>query len=238
MDGDAPPSEHIVTCFAPRADGRGDELLRFDIDGKAKAVELKIGHMRKSVVAALPDIAIDLIELAAFVYAIDSSISRGGLTVRQMGAKWHRRFRVTLPVRKLQSWSDPALKRELEETLMFLSGDRFSFSFTQMQEVEFEPERYFGFDEEDAWQPNAVLMFSGGLDSFAGALEEIIECKNKVALVSHFSATKIAPIQRDLYRHMVRRLGPNALRHFPMRVQLRRGTNAEGTHRARSFLFA
>lgn len=238
MDGAAPPSEHIVTCFAPRADGRGDEQLRFDIDGKAKAVELRIGHLRKSVVVALPDIAIDLIELAAFVYAIDSSISRGGLTDRQMGAKWHRRFRVTLPVRKLETWSNPALKRELEETLMFLSGDRFSFTFTQMEEAEFEPERYFDFDEEDAWQPDTVLMFSGGLDSFAGALEEIIERRNKVALISHFSATKIAPIQRDLYRHMVQRLGPNALRHFPMRVQLRRGTNAEGTHRARSFLFA
>lgn len=238
MDGDAPPSEHIVTCFAPRADGRGDEQLRFDIDGKAKAVDLRIGHMRKSIIAAFPDIAIDLIELAAFVYAIDSSISRGGLTDQQMGAKWHRRFRVTLPVRKLETWSDPALKRELEETLMFLSGDRFSFNFTQMEEGQFEPERYFEFDEEDAWQPDTVLMFSGGLDSFAGALEEIIERQHKVALISHFSATKIAPIQRDLYRHMVQRLGANALHHFPMRVQLRHGTNAEGTHRTRSFLFA
>ena len=67
-----------------------------------------------------------------------------------------------------------------------------------MEAVEFEPNRYFDFDEEDAWQPDSVLMFSGGLDFFAGALEEIIERKNKVALISHFSATKIAPIQRDL----------------------------------------
>ena len=36
--------------------------------------------------------------------------------------------------------------------------------------------------------PDTVMMFSGGLDSFAGALEEIIERNNKIALISHFSA--------------------------------------------------
>lgn len=238
MDGVASLPEHVVTCHAPQADGRGDEQLRFEIDGKAKGVELRIGHMRKSLVAALPDVAIDLIELAAFVYAIDSSVSRGGLTDQQMGKKWYRNFRVTMPVRMLSLWSDPALKLELEETLMFLSGDRFHFDFTQMESGNYQPDRYFDFAKEDAWQPDSVLMFSGGLDSFAGALEEIIERKHKVALISHFSATKIAPIQRDLQKHMASKLGSQMLRHFPMRVQLRRGTNVEGTHRARSFLFA
>ena len=37
---------------------------------------------------------------------------------------------------------------------------------------------------------------------------------------------------------MASNLGPENLKHFPMRVQLRHGTNVEGTHRARSFLFA
>ncbi len=238
MGGAAPLPDHVVTCFAPQADGRGDEQLRFDIDGKPKGVTLQIGHMRKSLVAALPDIAIDLIELAAFVYAIDSSVSRGGLTDQQMGKKWHRRFRVTMSVRLLSLWSDPALKRELEETFLFLSGDRFLFEFTQMEAKTFEHNRYFDFAEEDAWQPDSVIMFSGGLDSFAGALEEIIERHHRVALISHFSSTKIAPIQRDLQKHMASNLGPENLKHFPMRVQLRHGTNVEGTHRARSFLFA
>ena len=93
MDGAAPLPDHVVTCFAPQADSRGDEQLRFEIDGKSKGVALQIGHMRKSLVAALPDIAIDLIELAAFVYAIDSSVSRGGLADQQMGKKWYRSFR-------------------------------------------------------------------------------------------------------------------------------------------------
>ncbi|MEP4197263.1 MAG: 7-cyano-7-deazaguanine synthase [Aliishimia sp.] len=220
------------------ADVKGNEQLRFEIDGKPKGVSLRIGHMRKSLVAALPDIAIDLIELASFVYAINSSVSRGGQTDQQMGAKWHRKFRVEMPVRRLSLWSEPKLKASLEETLMFLSGDRFEFEFTKMGPEPFEPNRYFDFAPESAWQPDSVLMFSGGLDSYAGALEEIIERKQKVALISHFSATKIAPIQRDLQKTMAERLGKQMLRHFPMQVQLSQGTNVEGTHRARSFLFA
>lgn len=238
MDNVAHQPEHIVTCFPPEADGRGDEQLRFDIDGKPKAVSLRIGHIRKSLVLGLPDVALDLIEIAAFVYAIDSSISRGGLMDQQMGAKWHRSFRISLPVRNLGLWCTPQLKRALEETLMFLSGDRFSFEFTQMDAEAATPERYFEFGKESAWQPDSVLMFSGGLDSYAGALEEIIDRKQKVALISHFSATKIAPIQRDLQKHMAEKLGAPMLMHFPMRVQLKSGTNKEGTHRARSFLFA
>lgn len=230
--------EHVVTCLPPEADGRGDEQLRFEIDGNPKAVSLRIGHIRKNLVLGLPEVALDLIEIAAFVYAIDSSISRGGLMDQKMGTKWHRSFHVSLPVRNLTLWAGPHLKRTLEETLMFLSGDRFTFDFTQMDTEEAVPERYFDFGRENAWQPDSVLMFSGGLDSFAGALEEIIDRKQKVALISHFSATKIAPIQRDLQKHMAKILGAQMLMHFPMRVQLKCGTNTEGTHRTRSFLFA
>ncbi|MCG3268376.1 hypothetical protein [Yoonia sp. I 8.24] len=63
-----------------------------------KAEMAERGHIRKSLVVGLPDVALDLIEIAAFVYAIDSSVSRGGLMDQQMGAKWHRRFHVSLPV--------------------------------------------------------------------------------------------------------------------------------------------
>ena len=32
-----------------------------------------------------------------------------------------------------------------------------------------------GYDAEGSWSPDTVMLFSGGLDSYAGALEEIIE---------------------------------------------------------------
>lgn len=238
MDSAVPRPEYSVTCFAPLADREGDEQLRFEIDGNVKSFSLRIGHLSRQLVAQLPGIAIDLIEIAAFVYAIDSSISRGGHADQQMGAKWHRRFRVEVPVRELARWSEPALQRQMEETLMFLYADRFEFGFVQMKAEGFGPTKYFEFEPESAWRPDTVLMFSGGLNSFAGALEEIIDRKHKVALISHFSATKIMPIQRALQKHMAEVLAAKRLKDVPMRVQLRGVTNAEGTHRARSFLFA
>ena len=233
-----PQPEHQVRCLEPIIKVGGDERLAFEIDGQPKSVTLKIGQMNRKLVAALPDRALDLIEIAALVYAVDAAVSRGGLKDQQMGAKWHRRFLVELPVLDMALWSNPETKQALEETLMFLSGDRFVFKFLRRSEGRGEQTRFFDFGSQDSWEPDAIMMFSGGLDSFAGALEEIIERNNRVALISHFSATKIAPIQRDLHEAIQHKLGPEKSMHFPMRVQLRGGTNSEGTHRTRSFLFA
>ena len=116
--------EHHVKCLEPLQSSSGNEQLRFEIEGQRKSIDLKIGSLSQSLVANLPDAVLDLIEIAAFVYAIDASISRGGPADQNMGAKWHRRFLVELPVRDPKRWCQPDLKRDLEETLMFLSGDR------------------------------------------------------------------------------------------------------------------
>lgn len=224
MGGVAKPPDHTVRCLPPLARRSGDEQLRFEIDGKTEGINLKIRNLRQSLVASLPERAVDLIEIAAFVYGIDASVSRGGPVDQNMGEKWHRRFLVELPVRDMALWSSPKVQRGLEETLMFLSGDRFEFTFTQMDaDGIVEPNRYFDFEEESSWSPDTVMMFSGGLDSFAGALEEIAERRNKVALISHFSASKVAPVQRRLAKALEDAEGGEMLMHLPMRVQLKGG---------------
>ena len=228
--------EHRVRLLSPAP--RNDETLRFEIDGREKGVTIRIGRLSRALVANLPDEALDLIEIAALVYAVDASVTRGGTTDQRLAEAWYRWFVLEVPVRNLPLWTDPDLSRNLEETLTFLSGDRFKFSFVPARQPTPGPTRYFEFGDADGWRPDAVMLFSGGLDSFAGALEEIVERRNRVALVSHFSSTKLAPIQRRLCAAMGERLGKGWLRHFPTRVQLTAGTNREGTHRTRSFLFA
>ncbi len=121
---------------------------------------------------------------------------------------------------------------------MFLSGDRFEFTFIQKSEPDAERSRFFHFDLESSWQADRVLMFSGGLDSFAGALNEIADQNLRVALVSHHSASKIAPIQRELHKALSNKFGQDQCMHLPMLVQMVNGGLREGTHRSRSFLFA
>lgn len=238
MGAAAPPPEHRVRCLGPATRGRRGEQLAFEIDGELRHLTLRIERLTRELVAGLPARALDVLELAALVYAVDASVPRGGTADERMGAKWHRRFLVEVPVRDLATWSDPDLKRTLEEMLLFLSGDRFEFSFSAKEDEPQAVSPFFAFGPHEGWRPDRVLMFSGGLDSFAGALEEIIDHGHRVALISHFSSTKIAPIQRSLVDALQSAQGAQSARHFPVQIQLGQGTNREGTHRTRSFLFA
>ena len=62
---------------------------------------------------------------------------------------------------------------------------------------------YFVFDESQPWfDADEVLLFFGGLDSLAGAIEEVVNLKKKVVLVSHRPVAKISKRQRDLLEHL------------------------------------
>lgn len=221
---------------APR--GGGDEDLRFRIDDSEVGVALRVGQLSRRLVAGLPDRALDLLELAALVYGVDAGVSRGVPADARMGTLWHRHFVVEMPVRDLPFWQDAQVLHALQEALMFLSGDRFAFSFIPKTEPEAEYTRYFEFGADGGWRADRVLMFSGGLDSFAGALEEIAEQGARVALISHASSSKIAPVQRNLQKALSEMFGAQACRHVPVRIQMKGGSTKEGTHRTRSFLFA
>lgn len=229
--------EHNILCSVPADDRSGNERLHFELDGQPKSVNLRVGGLSKVLVSRLPDLVLDLIEIATLVYAVDACVSRGGRADQNMAAKWHRVFHITIAVRKLDIWTKPEICAALEETLMFLSGDRFHFDFVS-NTAKSSATRYFQFGGGGDWVPDSIVMFSGGLDSLAGVLEEIAERKNKVALISHHSSTKIASVQKKLQTEIRARLGNESLKHIPVKAQLGQGSNKEGTHRTRSFLFA
>lgn len=238
MAGAGKAPEYRVQGLPARTRSGGDEDLRFTIDGAEVGVYVRVGQLSRRLVAALPDRALDLLELAALIYGVDAAVSRGGPADARMGALWHRRFHVDVPVRDLAFWQAAVTVNALQETLMFLSSDRFSFTFTSKTAPDAENTRYFDFGADGGWQADRVLMFSGGLDSFAGALEEIAEQGARVALISHASSSKIAPVQRNLTAALTDRFGPDACRHVPVRIQMKGRSTREGTHRTRSFLFA
>jgi hypothetical protein len=92
--------------------------------------------------------------------------------------------------------------------------------------------------EGTAFTPDEVILFSGGLDSFAGTVEQLAEHGKNVALVSHRSASKIAGVQKQLVDESRSRFGANRVLHVPVWANLDAGFSGEPTHRVRSFLFA
>lgn len=230
------PPEFRVRLNDTSATDKADRLPLL-IDGVEHGLSLRVDRLSRKLVSALPDAVLDLLEIAACVYSADSAVRRGGLTDQGMGRDWRRDFHIDVPVRALGTWNRPDVQDALCRMLGFLSDDSWQFSFRKRAGSE-PPQRFFSFGKDGGFQPGTVMMFSGGLDSYAGAIEELVERRETVALVSHGSATKIIKAQRDLVAEIIKRVGPGRILHVPVTAQLARGSHREGTHRSRSFLFA
>ena len=89
---------------------------------------------------------------------------RGGKIDAQMGARWRRKFRFVVPVRRPDLWT--SIHPVLIETLSFLSDDEYDFEFKPF--VQLAPlERCFEFTGEEGLNisPHEVILLFGGLDS-------------------------------------------------------------------------
>jgi hypothetical protein len=232
--------EHLVLCGgAQPPKGAGGRALRLDLHGPSANVELRISDLARRLLVNIPDPLPDLLEIATYVYAADGVISRGGRTDSEMGARWRRTLRFRIPVRQPEVWSAEPVSSALAETLSFLSDEQYAFDFVPFHHPP-SMAGYFEFPlaQDATFCPDEVILFSGGLDSFAGAAEELIANGSRVALVSHRSAAKMSSAQIHLVNELRRRAGWDRVLYVPVRVTMKEGLGREPTHRARSFLFA
>jgi hypothetical protein len=235
-----PTREHLVLCGGQNRRGSaGARVLRLNLQGPSPNVRLQITDISKRLVANIPDVLVDLLEIASYVYAADSGISRGGEIDAQMGARWRRKFRLAVPVRCPNLWHSSAVSSALVDTLSFLSDDEYAFEFATFDERQ-EFQSYLGFSgaDVDSFSPDEVILFSGGLDSFAGSIEELVANGKSIALVSHRSATKMASGQIQLIDELRKRVSANRILCIPVWATLDKTLGTESTHRTRSFLYA
>jgi hypothetical protein len=235
-----PGNERLILCGGasdPRESGLPS--LRLSLDEKSGNVHLRISDISERLLANIPEAHLDLLEIASYVYAADSASGRGGATDAQMGARWRRKFRFIIPVRLPALWSTEIVSSALVETLGFLSDDEYAFEFQPAYQPGATKE-YFEFPTNRGaeFSPDEVILFSGGLDSLAGTVEELVANGKIVALVSHRSATKIVGTQKFLVGQLQERFGADRVRHIPVWAKLDGRLIRETTHRTRSFLFA
>jgi hypothetical protein len=198
--------ERRIVCGGPTAnksDSKSDRVIHLDtqaIEGSLDKVNLQLRDISTRMVQNLPDVLTDLLEIAAYVYCADQFTKRGTDLMRDMGADWRRNFDFQIPVRQPDIWSSAPVLDALTDTLGFLSEDEYRFEFVPYSNPpSIQP--YLEFGEPSSvrgFQPDEVVLFSGGLDSFAGSVEQLIGEGRSVALVSHQSSTMVASRQTTL----------------------------------------
>jgi Queuosine biosynthesis protein QueC len=235
-----PTNEHLVLCGAAAPQGRGRVAhLCLNLHGPSANVRLQIEDISRPLLANISDVHADLLEIASYIYAADSAIPRGGKTDAQLGARWRRTLRFVIPIRQPNLWSSDPVLTALIEAISFLSDDDYEFEFCLFENPP-PVESYFPFSgaKDVRFTPDEVILFSGGLDSFAGTVEELVAHGKKVALISHCSATKIVAAQKYLINQLRSRFGTDRMLHVPVWAHLKGSLGREPTHRTRSFLFA
>jgi hypothetical protein len=223
-----------------------DDQLRKD----RHAIELRTDGANANVNVRLEDLAKvfdqhlsprleDLLELAAYVYTADCATRRGGSWANDDTTEpWDRDFQFVIPVRDLPFWSRKDVSDLVVETLRNLSDDKFAFVFRDMKKKP-PKQQYLEFGEMEDWPFHGVarvLMFSGGLDSLAGALDTAARKENLV-LVSHRPVSTQSSRQKRLFDALRERYSQPMI-HVPIWINKDENQSREPSQRTRSFLYA
>lgn len=235
--------KRYIICGNASAKGISDDPkrdLRLRLSGKDGQgnITLRIEDIHSKMVRSVPTQFHDLLEIATYVYSADQAIKRGADDVDNFGDGWRRDLHFVVPVRNLEFWRSANVLATLRSTLGFLSDDNYQFDFVQMDQ-DHTIQEYLEFNDTQQLfgRPEQVVMFSGGLDSLGGAIEEILTQKRRVVLVTHKSTPKLNNRHRNMETLLAAKAGDNAPHHISVRVHKTKGLNHEYTQRSRSFLY-
>lgn len=225
-----------VICNGARAAGARKPLTLEYRPVEGRNVNLALPRFTLDLIS-VPKRTLDLLEIAAYVYAADRKTLRGRPDQLEYHA-WSRRFRFRIKVRDAAFWKRKEVGKALARALTFLTGDA-SFEFEFEGGHSTPPASLFDDTTPplpDGKRRSRVAMFSGGLDSLSGVVEALATTSDRLFLVSHKSHSRTYRTQRALLEELHRRY-PNRIEHYPFECQLSGARAVDETQRARSFLY-
>ncbi len=213
--------------------GEFDDRIDLRLEGNTPNLAIQVENIEEKIVANLSPIAKDLLEVAATLYVADTSISRGETDV--YGRNWQRRIHAVMPVRNVRKWN--ANKALLSELVTYLSGDAsITFDFRQHGRPKVSPEFLpFPPSAQGFQGAKRIVLFSGGLDSLAGAAD-LVKAGEVPLLVSHRSS----PSRTTLQKSVAEELGNKAQKKLPgigVWITRRDKEAVDNSQRLRSFLY-
>jgi hypothetical protein len=235
--------ERVVLCGGTSDRGTGGKAnpITLDIYSAPRNVHVGLEAIRRELWTEIPKVLRDLVDVALYVYAADQAVDRadgGRVDGTEIGAGWRRRFRFRIPVREVELWTSYPVRDALVSVLSFLSEDEYCFEFAHLRK-DTSLAGFIDFDESPLeGKIDEVMMFSGGLDSLAGAVTESVVSRKRVLLVNHRPTEKLTPHHERLVNALRARAGDRAPAHFAVRANKAKRFGREFTQRTRSFLFA
>lgn len=179
-----------------------------------------------------PEAAFDLALLAALVFCADTRLSRA--SEAQDG--WTREIDLYLPVADVALWETQ--RERIEDMLRFLTGDQWRIFFRS------RPRGYRAIVPEVAERQlprfTCASLFSGGLDSYIGAIDLLAQ-KQVPLLVSHHMEGITKTHQDMCLTNLEKEFGEEAFaalqNYVCFKSEIVRGVEEDPNQRARSFLF-
>jgi len=184
----------------------------------------------------------DFFLISAIVYGVDNLLSRANYS----NDGWTRDIEVVFPVNNLSAWTGK--EEKLKQILDFLTGDNWQISFRQIEVVNlFQPRtnrRKIPIYDKNTIK--SVSLFSGGLDSLIGVIDELekLGANERILFVSHFDSKSPGPNgdQNRLLRHLLTQY-PNKIYWIQSKLALSRKdgegnrVTIENNYRSRSLFF-
>ena len=230
--------DHLFLCgLSPTQRTAYEGGRELHLHGSRKNLRLEVDDIRGRLSEVEPKLLTDLVEIASYVFAADNLVSRGGDVLRNMGKAWRRRFRLVIAVRQPGIWKEPQHLHALCTALQFLSEDNWDFEFISLEKPP-SIQTYLTFTDVDVEKAagTTIVLFSGGLDSFAGAVHELLEGNQHVVLLSRRLGGMTDSRQRELASELKQR-HPRWITFTPVKAGLTDEARAvEHTQRTRSFL--
>jgi len=229
-------TEHkIVVCNHAEYSGNCTRLNLWGDDGMKIYPRIEV---IKGFLGEVGERLTDFIEIATYLYAVDQMVVRCQGRVDQHGYLWNRNITMIIAVQDYEFWSSPEVVGVLQETMNFLSDDRIIFQFEKMTNRP-PGQQYFRFTGDETGlsaPPEQVMLFSGGLDSLGGAIQEMLVDGHQTVLIRHRSSAKF----KKRYDYLEKALQERS-QHKGCFISISTGKDGEitkeYTQRGRSFLY-
>jgi len=177
-------------------------------------------------------IGLDLLYISLFVFGTDRIVNRS-----LAYDAWTREFNLYIPVLELEKWNSN--KCLLEKMLSYLSGDKWNIQFRkrELSKAELKTQGKFSTrKKQNQLNAKRICMFSGGLDSFIGAIDALDVKQDDLLFISHYGGGKgVKEYQDKLKERLCKEYNVCEDQFFSFHAAARNGI--EDTTRTRSFMF-